>query len=426
MEGKTEVVVDDLRQRMEQASNKLEFERAAVLRDQMRSVHRVSEEQRIKVDTTATYDADVVAMAGAEDETRMEVFFIRHGRLMGRDHFTMVGTQDSEPSHVMAQFIKQFYLSASNVPRRILIQHTLEEQEQIEQWLRQERGKAVTLLCPQRGKYHQLVQMAAENAFQGLSQSRAKWLSNADATYQALVELQEEFAPAPTRPTAWSATTFPTYRAPTQWAAWSPSRRGHPRQPTTVAFASRTWRVWMTTPACRKCCAGRFKRLSDLKGKAGPQPTDEPHRTGDESWGIVPDLVLIDGGKGHLSAALEVFLEMGIDFIPLASLAKENEWIFLPHTPEPVILPRNSQSLYLVQRIRDEAHRFAITYHRNLRSKRSTVSPIDMVTGIGPKRKRMLMRRFGTLKGIKEAPVEEIATVPGMTRSLAARLKESL
>ena len=117
---------------------------------------------------------------------------------------------------------------------------------------------------------------------------------------------------------------------------------------------------------------------------------------------------------------------MGIDFIPLASLAKENEWIFLPHTPEPVILPRNSQSLYLVQRIRDEAHRFAITYHRNLRSKRSTVSTIDMVTGIGPKRKRMLMRRFGTLKGIKEAPVEEIAAMPGMTRSLATRLKESL
>ena len=136
--------------------------------------------------------------------------------------------------------------------------------------------------------------------------------------------------------------------------------------------------------------------------------------------------MLIDGGKGHLSAALEVFLEMGIDFIPLASLAKENEWLFVPETPEPIVLPRNSQALHLVQRIRDEAHRFAITYHRKLRSKRTITSSMDAVPGIGPKRKRLLMRRFGSIKGIREAGVEEIAAVPGMTRKLATRLKESL
>ena len=148
--------------------------------------------------------------------------------------------------------------------------------------------------------------------------------------------------------------------------------------------------------------------------------------TGEDSWGIIPDLVLIDGGKGHLSAALEVFLELGIDFIPLASIAKENEWLFVPQTPEPIVLPANSQSLYLVQRIRDEAHRFAITYHRKLRSKASIASSVDLVPGIGPKRKRMLMRRFGSIKGIKDAAIDDIASVPGMTRSLAVRLKESL
>jgi excinuclease ABC subunit C len=140
----------------------------------------------------------------------------------------------------------------------------------------------------------------------------------------------------------------------------------------------------------------------------------------------VPDLVLIDGGKGHLSAALEVFLELGLDDIPLASLAKENEWLFVPHTPEPIILPRNSQALYLVQRLRDEAHRFAITYHRNLRSESSLRSSIDLVTGIGPKRKRMLLRKFGSIQAIKDAPVDEIASVPGLTRSLALRLKQTL
>ena len=425
MEGKTEVVVEDLRRRMEAASDKLEFERAAVLRDQMRSVHRVSEEQRIKVDTTDTYDADVVALAGEEGETRVEVFFIRRGRLMGRDHFIMEGAQDDEPAHVMAQFIKQFYQSASYVPRRILVQHPLEEQEQIEQWLRQVKGKAVTLFCPQRGKHHQLVQMVAENASQGLSQSRAKWLSDADATHQALMQLQEELhLPGP--PHRIECYDISNIQGSNSVGSMVTFEEGAPRTAHYRRFRIKGVEGVDDYSSMQEVLRRRFKRLAELKGKAGPHPTEGPHSASDESWGIVPDLVIIDGGKGHLGAALEVFLEMGIDFIPLSSLAKENEWIFLPHTPEPVVLPRNSHALYLVQRIRDEAHRFAITYHRNLRSKRSTVSAIDMVTGIGPKRKRMLMRRFGTLKGIKEAPLEEIAAVPGMTRSLAARLKESL
>jgi len=159
------------------------------------------------------------------------------------------------------------------------------------------------------------------------------------------------------------------------------------------------------------------------KGKDGG---DNLSQTRHDGWGILPDLVLIDGGKGHLTAALEVLLELGLDHIPLASLAKENEWLFVPHTPEPIVLPRNSQALYLVQRLRDEAHRFAITYHRNLRSKGSVRSAVDLVTGIGPKRKRMLLRRFGSVQGIREASVDDIAAVPGMTRSLALRLKQTL
>ncbi|MCH7712824.1 MAG: excinuclease ABC subunit C, partial [Chloroflexi bacterium] len=174
----------------------------------------------------------------------------------------------------------------------------------------------------------------------------------------------------------------------------------------------------------REVMRRRFERLG--AARAAQAKEGALGEVSGDAWGIVPDLVLIDGGKGQLSAALEVFLELGLEDVPLASLAKENEEIFVPHTPEPIVLPRNSQALYLVQRIRDEAHRFAITYHRNLRSKSSVKSAIDMVTGIGPKRKRTLLRRFGTIKGIKEAPVEEIAAVPGMTRSLALRLKQTL
>ena len=175
----------------------------------------------------------------------------------------------------------------------------------------------------------------------------------------------------------------------------------------------------------REVLRRRFKRLG--QARAEESRTDAGASQGlSDSWGILPDLVLIDGGKGQLSAALEVLLELGLDDTPLASLAKENEWLFVPHTPEPIVLPRTSQALYLVQRIRDEAHRFAITYHRNLRSKNSLRSPIDMVTGIGPKRKRMLMRRFGSLQGIRDASIDDIASVPGLTRSLALRLKQTL
>ena len=163
----------------------------------------------------------------------------------------------------------------------------------------------------------------------------------------------------------------------------------------------------------------RFKRLS--QAIANPDPDGRV-----DNWGVVPDLVVIDGGKGHLSAAQEVMLHLGLEQIPLCSLAKENEEIFVPHTPEPIVLPRDSQALYLMQRVRDEAHRFAISFHRNLRSKSSLKSPIDMVTGIGPKRKRMLLRQFGSLQGIKDASVEEIAAVPGLTRSLAVRLKQTI
>jgi len=173
----------------------------------------------------------------------------------------------------------------------------------------------------------------------------------------------------------------------------------------------------------REVLRRRFKRLASARAA---EQRGEGEGTGVDSFGVIPDLVLIDGGKGQLSAALEVFLELGLDDVPLASLAKENEEIFVPHSPEPIVLPRDSQALYLVQRIRDEAHRFAITYHRNLRSKSSLKSPLDNVTGIGPKRKRMLMRRFGTLEGIKEAAVDDLASVPGMTRSLAIRLKQSI
>ena len=177
----------------------------------------------------------------------------------------------------------------------------------------------------------------------------------------------------------------------------------------------------------REVLTRRFKRLSETRQQQRNSADDGAgSRETEGAWGIVPDLVIIDGGKGHLGAALQVFLELGIDDVPLSSLAKENEEIFVPYVKDPIVLPRSSQSLFLVQRVRDEAHRFAITFHRERRSKKSVQSTLDIVPGVGPKRKKMLIRRFGSVKGIREASLEDVAAVPGLTMSVARAIKDHI
>ena len=477
MEGDTDAVTRDLGDNMTQAAESLEFERAAVLRDRIKAVERVAEERRIKVDSGPAADRnhpwqagmDVIALAQGSAEAWVEVFFIRKGKLIGREHFFMEGAQDDTPGVVIGQFIKQFYGSALTIPPRIVTQHPLEDQELVTEWLRGLRGGAVRLIWPQRGVNKQLVETVADNARQGLAQHRIKWLDNQDIIQQATTELEEELSlPLPLN--RMECYDISHIQGSNTVASMVVFEEGQPKRSQYRRFKIKTVEGVDDFDSMREVLHRRFKRLAsarqetksvilsgaknpardgeilrsaqdDIKGSAqgningGAQggiegnaqaEGDAAQRPVQDGWAAIPDLVLIDGGKGQLSAALEVMLELGLDDIPLASLAKENEWLFVPHTPEPIILPRDSQALYLVQRIRDEAHRFAITYHRNLRSKGSLGSPLDLVSGIGPKRKRMLMRRFGSLKGIKEAAVDEIAAVPGMTRSLAIRLKQTV
>ena len=424
MEGNTEEVNQDLRQKMGQAAEKLDFEQAAALRDQIRSIERVAEEQRITVDSNPISDMDVIAMAPGNNETWVEVFFIRRGKLIGRDHFFMEGTQDDPPGLVFGQFIKQFYQSASAIPPHILLQHSLEEQEVIRDWLRERRGGAVTLACPKRGQQKKLLDVVAANANQGLAQHQVKWLSNTDVIQQAMAELQEELS-LPNLPRRIECYDISHIQGTNLVGSMVVFQDGRPKPAQYRRFKIKSVEGVDDYASMQEMLRRRFQRLASARSRER-QPEETAGQARRDAWGTLPDLVLIDGGKGHLMAALEVFLELGLDSIPLASLAKENEWMFVPHTPEPIILPRHSQALYLVQRARDEAHRFAVTYHRNLRSKSSLRSSVDLVTGIGPKRKRMLLRRFGSVKGIKEASVDDIAAVPGMTRVLALRLKQTI
>ena len=424
-EGKTDRVVKSISERMERAADDLEFERAAVLRDQLRAIERVHEGQKVLHLTSE--NMDVIAAAPGPREAWVEVFFIRQGKLIGRDHFIMAGTQDDEPQKILTAFVKQFYDATPYVPPRILLQHPLDDAEGIQEWLEQKRQGSVRLHVPQRGEKRKLVQMVAENAVEGLGQLQVKEASDTANLNTAMTELQEALS-LPNPPRRIECYDISNIQGSNSVGSMAVFEDGKPRPSHYRRFKIKTVEGVDDYAMMQEVLTRRFRRLAQSKeaeASDGVDADDTPSSNG-QAWGIVPDLVLIDGGKGHLGAALQVFLELGIDFIPLASLAKENEELFVPHMQEPIVLPRSSQGLFLVQRARDEAHRFAITYHRQRRSKRGISSALDLVPGIGPKRRRMLLRRFGSVKGLKEASLEDVAAVPGMTLRTARSVKEYL
>ena len=423
LEGKTNRVVRSISRRMLEAADSLEFERAAVLRDQLAAIEKVHEGQKVLHLTSE--NMDVVAAASGGREAWVEVFFIRQGKLIGRDHFIMEGTQDDEPSRILTAFVKQFYDATPYVPPRILVQHPLEEANVIEEWLRHKRQGSVRIHVPLRGEKRKLVQMVAENANEALEQRKVAQLSDAANLDDAMAELHEALS-LPRSPRRIECYDISNIQGTNPVGSMAVFEDGKPRPSHYRRFKIKNVAGVDDYSMMREVLTRRFRRLAKAR-EDGPSngAAPEPREGGDgNSWGIVPDLVLIDGGKGHLGAALQVFLELGIDFVPLASLAKENEELFVPYMAEAIVLPRNSQGLFLVQRARDEAHRFAITFHRERRSKRSIASAIDLVPGIGPKRRRMLLRRFGSVNGMKEASLEDVAAVPGMTLKLARLVKE--
>lgn len=422
LEGKTNKVVGSIKKRMLEAADSLEFEKAAVLRDQLTAIEKVNEGQKVLHLTSE--NADVIATAPGSREAWVEVFFIRQGKLIGRDNFLMAGTQDDEPDKILTAFVKQFYDATPYVPPRILVQYPLEEPEGIVEWLREKRKGSVRIHVPKRGEKRRLIEMVAENAAQGLEQLRIKQMSDSAAMDAAMAELQEALS-LPYPPRRIECYDISNIQGTNAVGSMVVFEEGRPKKGHYRRFQIKSVDGVDDYSMMREMLTRRFKRLAQSRrtSDADSPPEKSGNPAKGNSWGIEPDLVLIDGGKGHLGAALQVFLELGINDIPLASLAKENEEIFVPMMSESIILPRNSQGLYLVQRARDEAHRFAITFHRERRSKKNVQSALDLVPGIGPKRKRMLIRRFGSLRGVSSASVEEIAAVPGMTLTLARNVK---
>ncbi|MBI2966069.1 MAG: excinuclease ABC subunit UvrC [Chloroflexi bacterium] len=429
LEGRTRDVVAGLKQQMNEASESLQFERAAALRDRLRAIERVYEGQ--KVVSLKNENMDVVAVAYGRNEAWVEIFFIRQGSLIGRDNFIMDGTQDEPEAAILSQFIKQFYDSASYVPPRILVPVEVDDHEVIAEWLTRRRGSGVQLLVPERGEKRRLLEMVKENARHGLENLKAKWAANDDLMQQAMQELGEALN-LPRLPRRMECYDISHIQGTSTVASMVVFEDGKPKKAHYRRFKIKTVEGNDDFASMREVLSRRFRRLRQDEAARESHPGAEGSNgaeggkaaDADDGFKWVPDLVLIDGGKGQLGAAVQVFLELGVKDVPLASLAKQQEEIFVPQTPEPILLPRSAPALFLVQRIRDEAHRFAVTFHRDVRKKASIKSALDLVPGVGPKRKRQLLRQFGSVKAIREATVEELASAPGMTRKLADTVKQ--
>jgi excinuclease ABC subunit C len=417
LEGKSEEIIDDLRTQMTAASQRLEFERAATLRDQIVALERVIERQRVV--SSALADEDVIAFARQDGDACVQVFFIRRGKLIGREYFVLEGTADEDARQIMTSFVKQFYDKAAYVPSEVLLQSEIDEALIIQSWLRSKRGTKVTLKVPQRGQKKDLVQMAAENAAETLAHLRAQWLLDEGKGVEALAELQEhlELAQPPSRIECYDISNIQGQAATGSMVVFV---KGVPRKSDYRRFKIRTVEGADDYAMMQEVLRRRFRR-------AVGETREKGELVKGEAWTMLPDLVVIDGGKGQLNAALEVMDEYDLrEAVPVVGLAKEREEIFVPDQPEPILLPRGSQGLFLMQRIRDEAHRFALQYHRRLREKKTLTSTLEEIPGIGPKRRQALLKHFGSLEGIRQASLEELAAVAGMSRAAAQQVKEFL
>lgn len=393
LEGRSDTVVQKLQRDMLQAAENLEFETAARLRDQLAAVEQVRAKQNI---VTGSGDQDAVGLARSALGTCAQVFFVRSGKLVGRDHFLLNGSEEEDDGAVLAAFLKQYYSRAAFIPREILLPFPVADQPLLAEWLSESKEGKVELAVPQRGTKRDLVLMAAGNAKILLEQQAAKLTLDQEQTEGAVAELGR-YLELDVKPERIECFDISHIQGSETVASMVVFEGGLPKKSDYRRFKLQT-------------VEGKpddFKSMQEVMGR----------RYGKEEWEL-PDLIIVDGGKGQLSSALEIIRQCGFTG-PVVGLAKQFEYIYREGESDPVVLPRQSQALYLVQRIRDEAHRFAITYHRKLRSKRNLVSVLDHVQGIGPKRRQALWDHFGTLAKIKAASVEELAAAPGMNRTAA-------
>ena len=465
LEGRQESLVKALRDDMRRASARQDYEQAAIDRDKVKAIERTMESQ--KMAAFARTDLDLLGLARRDNQAAVQLFVIRGGKALGRDVFLLDTPRGTTDAEVVSGFLLQYYARATSVPREIAIPLALPDAPDLEHFLADRRGGValdpaastdtaaatdvaparerslnrtenltvprpdavrvtrqraraagtsapVRLVVPQRGERRQLMALATRNAEEMLAREQARWLADQGKTLGALEELAGALS-LPGLPARIECYDVSNFQGSETVASMVVFEDGKPRTGEYRRFRERTVEGPNDVASHREVLRRRFR---------GARPGDEG--SAEERRWAMPDLVLIDGGKPQVGAAKGVLDELGLHDMPLAGLAKEREELVLPDRHDPVLLPTTSQALYLVQRIRDEAHRFAITYHRDLRRKASVRSKFDDLPGIGPRRRGALLRVFGSMKRVREAPLEQVAAVPGIGPNLAAKIKAAL
>jgi len=414
MGGETEAVMEEMRAQIDAAATGLQFERAAQLRDRYTALQRVMEHQRII--TTAATNQDVVAMARDNGNACVEVFFVRNGKLLGREYFVMEGGGHDNDEEIVTAFLEQFYTEAAAVPPEILLPAQIAEAAVLEQWLRTKRGDVVYLTVPRDGPGRELLDLAATNAAETLRLLKAQWDMDQHRSEAALGELQERLA-LPHPPIRMECYDISTTQGVEVVGSMVVFEHGTPKKSHYRRFKIRTVVGQDDFASMREVLMRRFDRWrrvseGELRGTRGSQ-----------AWAKLPDLLIVDGGKGQLGMAMEVLETFRLtDQVPVIGLAKRHEEIFQPGQRIPVRFDPAAPAILLLRRIRDEAHRFAITYHRQRRRKVGLASQIDEIPGIGPVKRRALLKHFGSLHKIQAATQEQLMEVEGVSEVLAGNI----
>ena len=426
LSGNADTVVERLGSEMNQAAEDLDFERAASIRDQLKAIDFIT--QRHKAVGSNLSDHDVIALARDNNEAVVQILFIRNGKLIGSDAHVLDGTEDETDSDVLQEFVKRFYDNAPEIPGDVILPQEVEEARIIQQWLKDKRsGSKTTITVPQRGNKRDLVKIAEENASEALRMMRAQWEADTVKQESALTQLREALN-LPTIPNRIECYDIST----TQGTAIVASRvvfvQGTPKKSEYRKFNIRTVSHEGSDDyqSMREALTRRLNRhVQAVSTPAEIAPGGEDR---DETWRLLPDLMIIDGGKGQLGVAIEVLKEFDLFMkVPVVGLAKRFEELYRPYEPEPVILDRRSEALFLVQRIRDEAHRFAITSHRARRQKMGMASRLETIPGVGPTKRKALLKAFdNSIDAIRNASIEQLTAVRGINQSLAEMIKAGL
>jgi len=405
LSGRQTELIDKIEEKMYKASDNNDFENAAKYRDQMEALKEVTRQQ--KVMSASSKDQDIMAVAqGEEDQACVQLLLVRNGRLMGQEHFILEGVAEENVEQIMGSFLQQYYEQAPQIPDEVLLNTEIDSTELLAQRLRQKKGRKVKVQKPVQGEKKRLIEMAMRNARQNLKKEEIREKYRKKQTEQAIKELQAELE-MDNPPEHIEGFDISNIQGRDSVASLVVFKGGTPSKQDYRRFKIKTVEGADDFASMQEVIERRYNRLLKEDRK-------------------LPDLILIDGGKGQLSAAYEILEKLDLKDQPVIGLAKKEEEIFKPNKSEPIIISHRSPALHLLQRVRDEAHRFAVSYHRKLRSRRLTHSLLDKIPGVGPKRRKALLRHFGSLGEIKKANITKLKQVEGISGKTARKIYDYL